>query len=152
MTVHGEAIPVSRVTRVPILTDADVSVRHLGLSGIPDTPLPVTPFVAREDSSIDIPAEWYDAGAEGAHPVAGDCMTQAGIRDGDYVAVHLQSTASDGDVVVAASPDGQMVKTYRCRSGRAWLVPSDPGYHSVAVDDDVTILGVVIVVIQAEHE
>lgn len=44
--------------------------------------------------------------------VSGDSMIEAGILDGDYILVRRQSTAVDGDIVVALLEDEATVKTF----------------------------------------
>lgn len=44
--------------------------------------------------------------------VKGESMINAGIFDGDQVLVKQQSTAEDGDIVVALIDDGATVKTF----------------------------------------
>jgi repressor LexA len=74
--------------------------------------------------------------------VKGDCMTGAGIKNGDLIGVRPQSTASDGDIVVALVSGCRVVKTFRRRGGHDWLVPEAPD-HEPILADGVTILGVV---------
>ena len=74
--------------------------------------------------------------------VKGDCMTGAGINNGDLIGVRPQSTASDGDIVVALVSGCRVVKTFRHRGGHDWLVPESPDYEPILADG-VTILGVV---------
>lgn len=74
--------------------------------------------------------------------VKGDCMTGAGIKNGDLIGVRPQSTASDGDIVVALVSGCRVVKTFRRRGGHDWLVPESPDYEPILADG-VTILGVV---------
>lgn len=74
--------------------------------------------------------------------VKGDCMTGAGIRNGDLVGVRPQSTANDGDIVVAIVFGRRVLKTFRRRDGHDWLVPESPDYKPILADG-MTILGVV---------
>ena len=58
--------------------------------------------------------------------VRGDSMIDAGILDGDYVVCRAQSTAENGEVVVAGIPgDEATVKTLRRRDGRIVLEPAN---------------------------
>jgi repressor LexA len=71
--------------------------------------------------------------------VKGDSMIEAGILDGDYVVVHRQQTARDGDIVVALAGDDEAadeatVKRFFRENGRIRLQPEnsalDPLYPS----------------------
>jgi repressor LexA len=62
--------------------------------------------------------------------VRGDSMVGAGILDGDYVVVHRQQTARDGDIVVALAGDDEAadeatVKRFFRDSGRVRLQPEN---------------------------
>ena len=74
--------------------------------------------------------------------VNGDCMTGAGIKNGDLIGVRSQSTASDGDIVVALVSGCRLLKTFRRRGGHDWLVPESPDHEPIPADG-VTIVGVV---------
>lgn len=80
--------------------------------------------------------------------VKGESMIEAGIMPGDFVVVHRQASASNGDVVVALAgedeaADEATVKTFYRESGRVRLQPEnstlEPLYPS-----HVQILGKVI--------
>ena len=62
--------------------------------------------------------------------VKGESMVEAGIMPGDYVVVHRQTNAENGDVVVALAGDDETadeatVKTYHRESGRIRLQPEN---------------------------
>lgn len=60
--------------------------------------------------------------------VRGDSMVQAGILDGDKVVVRPQSTADNGEIVVALLDDSATVKRLRKEKGEVWLMPENPAY------------------------
>lgn len=68
--------------------------------------------------------------------VEGESMIDEGILDGDYVLVQKQSTAKNGDRVVALLPDGETtLKTYFKESnGSIRLQPANPEFASIVVD------------------
>jgi repressor LexA len=72
--------------------------------------------------------------------VTGDSMVDAGIFDGDLVAVRSQPTAEDGEVVVARIDEEATVKTLRRRAGRVCLEPANDAYAPI-ISDDVVVLG-----------
>ena len=60
-----------------------------------------------------------------------------GILDGDFVLVKKQSTARNGEQVVALLPDGETtLKTFfREQDGRIRLQPANSAFNSIIVDD-----------------
>jgi repressor LexA len=88
-------------------------------------------------------ANWFkDPETADVLQVYGDCMTDAGIRDGALVGVKPQTYANDGDIVVAVHGGGRLLKTYRVIDGHEWLIPQSPKYDPIPADG-VTILGIV---------
>ena len=63
--------------------------------------------------------------------VRGDSMIGAGILDGDKVVVRPQSTADDGQIVVARIGDEATVKRLRRRNGQIWLLPENDAYEPI---------------------
>jgi len=60
--------------------------------------------------------------------ISGDSMKEAGIRDGDYVLVHPQEAAGDGDIVVAVVDGEATVKRFRRSAGGILLEAENPAY------------------------
>lgn len=58
--------------------------------------------------------------------VRGDSMINAGILEGDLVVVRPQSTANDGELVVAMIGDEATVKRFRRKDGKVWLQAENP--------------------------
>ena len=68
--------------------------------------------------------------------VQGDSMIEAGILDGDLLAVHTTRVANNGDIVVARIEDEVTVKRLR-RTGQknvVELLPENPDYKPIRVD------------------
>ena len=63
--------------------------------------------------------------------VRGDSMIGAGILSGDKVVVRPQSTAEDGQIVVARIGDEATVKRLSRRNGQIWLLPENPDYDPI---------------------
>jgi len=83
--------------------------------------------------------------------VQGDSMIEAGIFDGDYVIVRQQPTASNGDIVVAMTEDGEAtVKTFYKEKDHIRLQPENSSMEPIRLKD-VTILGKVIGLIRRFH-
>ena len=75
--------------------------------------------------------------------VQGDSMIEAGIFDNDLVLVRKQSTAENGDIVVALIEDGATVKRFFREKDHIRLQPENPTMSPIIVKD-VSILGKVI--------
>jgi repressor LexA len=68
--------------------------------------------------------------------VQGDSMIEAGILNGDLLAVHTTRVANNGDIVVARIEDEVTVKRLR-RTGQKHVVellPENPDYKPIRVD------------------
>ena len=63
--------------------------------------------------------------------VRGDSIINAGILSGDMVVVRPQSTANDGQIVVARIEDEATVKRLRRRNGKIWLMPENDNYEPI---------------------
>lgn len=74
--------------------------------------------------------------------VKGESMINAGIFDGDKILVRQQSTASNGDMVVALLDDSATVKTYYKEDGHYRLQPENDTMEPI-ITDKVSVLGVV---------
>jgi len=75
--------------------------------------------------------------------VKGDSMIEAGIFSGDRVIVAKESTASNGEMVVALVEDSATVKTFYKENGHIRLQPENSSMDPIILDD-VQILGKVI--------
>lgn len=63
--------------------------------------------------------------------VRGDSMINAGILNGDMVVVRPQTTADDGQIVVARIEDEATVKRLQRRDGAIWLMPENDAYSPI---------------------
>lgn len=75
--------------------------------------------------------------------VRGESMINAGIFDGDKILVKQQSTASNGEIVVALVEDSATVKTFYKEDGYYRLQPENDTMDPIIVDR-VEILGKVV--------
>jgi len=66
--------------------------------------------------------------------VNGDSMRDAGILDGDLLAVHGTHEVSRGQIVVARLEDEVTVKRFHRRGHRVELRPENPDYTPIEVD------------------
>lgn len=75
-------------------------------------------------------------GAHYALEVKGDSMIEAGINDGDIVVIREQSTAENGDIVVALVEDSEAtLKRFRRRGGMIALEAANPAYETRVFPD-----------------
>ena len=79
--------------------------------------------------------------------VRGDSMVGAGILSGDKVVVRPQTTADDGQIVVARIGDEATVKRLSRRNGRIWLLPENPAYSPID-GSEAEIVGLVKAVVR----
>ena len=68
-------------------------------------------------------------------------MINAGIFNGDQVLVKQQSTASNGDIVVAMVDDCATVKTFYKENGYYRLQPENDNMDPIIIHGNVEILG-----------
>jgi len=73
--------------------------------------------------------------------VKGDSMIEAGILDNDLVLVKQQSTAHNGDIVVALLEDEATVKTFYREKDYIRLQPENQYMEPIIVKDNMSILG-----------
>lgn len=66
--------------------------------------------------------------------VRGDSMRDAGILDGDLLAVHSTPTAHHGQIVVARVEDEITVKRFEQKGEIVLLKPENPAYQPIRVD------------------
>jgi repressor LexA len=118
------------LVNVPILGKVTAGQPILAVENIEDTfPLPVdyaqnsTVFMLR---------------------VRGESMIEAGILDNDLVLVKQQSTATNGDKVVALIEDEATVKTFYKEKEYIRLQPENQYLEPIIVKDNLSILGKVI--------
>jgi repressor LexA len=76
--------------------------------------------------------------------VKGDSMIEAGIMPDDLVMVRRQSVAQVGDIVVALIGEEATVKRLQKVANNYYLVPANPRYQPIPVNEDVTLLGKVV--------
>jgi len=96
---------------------------------------PIT-AIEQPNEFFDIPASLIPATASvfTLH-VSGESMINAGIYDGDYVIVQKQSTAKNGDIVVAMTmEDEATIKTFYKENGHIRLQPENDTMDPIILD------------------
>lgn len=66
--------------------------------------------------------------------VKGASMQDAGILDGDLLAVHATGHAGNGQIVVARVEDEVTVKRFRREEDRVWLLPENRSFAPLEID------------------
>ncbi|MBN2395158.1 MAG: transcriptional repressor LexA [Candidatus Atribacteria bacterium] len=108
------------------------------------------PLLALQEHAQMIPMPEELAGNEESFlvRVEGDSMIGDHILDGDYVMIHPQSSADNGDIVIALIHQEEVtVKRFYKNNDQIILKPSNPAYQPI-ITKDISILGKVIGVIR----
>ena len=154
-TVHGHLV---RLERKGLLHRDSMKPRAMEILGDPaffrsgNVSVPVlgrvaagTPILAQEnvEDYMQFPQEMLGEGEYFALIIKGESMIEAGILDGDFVVVHKQSDANNGEIVVALIEDEATVKRYFKENGAFRLQPENQTMQPIIVSN-VVILGKVI--------
>ncbi|MBQ0017073.1 MAG: transcriptional repressor LexA [Clostridiales bacterium] len=104
-----------------------------------------TPILAVEnyESIYTFPQNLFNAQDLFMLQAEGESMINAGINSGDYIIVHKQSTANNGDIVVAMMDYHATVKRFFRESTRIRLQPENDTMQPIYTDD-CSILGKVV--------
>lgn len=96
------------------------------------------PILAVEnlDDYRDLAANLFEPAPDFLLRVQGQSMRDAGILDGDLLAVRRAQSASNGQIVVARINDEATVKRFRRDGHVVKLIPenSDPAYQPIVID------------------
>lgn len=150
VTFHLRALAQKGVIR---LRGGSRGIELAGAAPAPDAGLPLLgrvpagqPLEAIEQLEASLDLRSLFPGANYFLRVQGDSMIEAGIFDGDLIAVRRTEEARHGDVIVARLQGEDTVKRFYCRGGVVRLVPENASLSPIAVgpEDDFAIDGVVI--------
>ncbi|MCC2672239.1 MAG: regulatory protein LexA [Armatimonadetes bacterium] len=126
--------PFVRAVNVPVLGQIAAGAPILAQEHIEDTfPLPMD-LVSDSDAVFML-------------RIKGDSMINAGIFDGDLVAIRQQSVAQNGEIVAAMIEDEATVKRFFKDGRKVKLVAENPAYDPI-ITDQCQILGKVILSIR----
>lgn len=152
-TVHGHLI---RLEKKGLLNRDSMKPRALTLPGEHAvrgmTQVPIlgrvtagTPILAEEniEGYVSLPEAMLGSGTHYVLSVRGESMIEAGILDGDFVVVHKQPEAYNGDIVVAMIDDEATVKRFYKENGGFRLQPENRTMKPIIVPE-VTVLGKVV--------
>ena len=115
---------------------------HIPVIGVVTAGLPIL-AVENQEGTI----AWEGDPGCFALRVRGDSMINAGILDGDKVVVRPQSSADDGQIVVARIEDEATVKRLSRRNGQVWLMPENDAYSPID-GSEAELIGLVKAVIR----
>lgn len=127
----GDAIPKPDVLQVPVVGKVTAGQPITAVENIEEYfPLP-DQYGSSDDQLFML-------------EIMGESMIEAGILNGDYVVVRQQSTANNGEIVVAMTEEDEAtVKRFFKESGHFRLQPENPSMDPIIVDQ-VSILGKVV--------
>ncbi len=111
------------------------------------------PILAEEhiEARFQVDAELFAKQPHFLLRVHGMSMRDAGILDGDLVAVHRTPEVRSRQIVVVRLEDEVTVKRYRQEGHHAWLLPENPEFEPIKLDlrkQPLAIEGVVVGVIR----
>ena len=116
------------------------------------------PILAEEhiEDYCEIPQSFFHPKADYLLTVHGMSMRDAGILDGDLLAVHKTSQARNGEIIVARIEDEVTVKRFKRERNRALvqLLPENPDFDIIEVDlrdENFSIEGLSVGVIRRGH-
>lgn len=134
---------LARKGAIELLPGAARGIRILADEPAANNGLPVVGRVAAgrpimSDASVErwVPVEprFFSPRAHFLLRVKGESMRDAGILDGDLLAVHRTPVAESGQIVVARLDDEITVKRLRLREGMAELIAANPAYAPIRID------------------
>ena len=104
-----------------------------------------TPILAEEnyDDRLELPTFMLGKGEHFALTVRGDSMKEAGIMHGDTIVVRKQSTANNGEIVVALLQGDATVKRFYKENGHFRLQPENASMAPIYTPS-VEVLGKVV--------
>jgi repressor LexA len=104
-----------------------------------------SPILAEENIEDYVQVPPIAGGEEGEYVlrVSGESMKDAGILDGDYVIVHKQETAMNGEIVVALVGEEATVKRYFRESDHIRLQPENTSMEPIRTRE-AAVLGKVV--------
>ena len=120
-----------------------LSSANLPLSNTLRTPLPLvgrvaagSPILAQEniENEYRLDPSLFSARPHYLLRVEGDSMRNAGILDGDLLAVQRTPEAQNGQIVVARLDDEVTVKRFKRSGHRVSLLPENPAFQPILVD------------------
>ena len=145
--LHRDAMKPRAMGLSPALAESEtVSLREIPVLG---RVAAGTPILAEEniEETMTLPEDMVGRGDVFILRVRGESMIQAGIMNDDYIVVHKQPDANNGEIVVAMIDDEATVKRFYRENGHIRLQPENDAMEPIIVPT-VTILGKVVSLIR----
>lgn len=89
--------------------------------------------IAQSDACVQVPAHLFREKPTYLLRVKGDSMVEAGIHEGDLIAIKKTEKAEDGSFIVARIGDEVTVKELEVRDGQPVLIPHNSKYEPMFV-------------------
>jgi len=145
---HLRALEHKGVIRIEAGRSRGITLTALSFSNLPPsnsirTPLPLvgrvaagSPILAQEniENEYRVDPLLFSSRPHYLLRVEGDSMLDAGILDGDLLAVHRTPEARNGQIVVARLDDEVTVKRFKRSGHRVSLLPANPEFQPIQVD------------------
>ena len=143
--IRGHLQALERKGAIELVPNASRGIRLLGQPepGEQQAGLPIvgqvaagSPILAQEhiEDYCRVDKDTFHPGADYLLRVKGDSMRDAGIYDGDLLAVRRASTADNGQIVVARIEDEVTVKRLQIKGHIACLHPENPDFDVIKVN------------------
>jgi repressor LexA len=125
------------------ITLTSLSIPNLPASSTLRTPLPLigrvaagSPILAQEniENEYRVDPSLFSLRPHYLLRVKGNSMLNAGILDGDLLAVHRTPEAQNGQIVVARLDDEVTVKRFKRKAHRVSLLPENPEFQPIEID------------------
>jgi repressor LexA len=132
----------NRSRAIEIMRDADAEKEEVASIPLLGNVAAGKPLLAEENLQgyVQVPAASLGSSTHFALQVKGDSMKDVGIMDGDVVVVTQQSTADNGDIVVAMVDDAVTLKRFYVEKNRVRLKAENSKYPPIFTQN-VRILG-----------
>ena len=97
-----------------------------------------SPILAQEhvEATYSVDPAMFSAKPDFLLKVRGESMRDAGIMDGDLLAVKKVDSAKNGQIVVARIGDDVTVKRYRKTGSTVELLPENPDFKIIRIDPE----------------
>lgn len=145
---HLRALENKGVIRIEAGQSRGITLTGLSIANLPAAnsqrmPLPLigrvaagSPILAQENIEHEyrVDPALFSARPHYLLRVEGNSMRDAGILDGDLLAVHRTPEASNGQIVVARLDDEVTVKRFKRKGHMVSLLPENPDFQPIEID------------------
>jgi repressor LexA len=162
-SVNAAEVHIKALTRkgyIELIPGTSRGIRVTGRMAGPTVDLPLvgrvaagSPILAQEhvESRISMDETLFQPPPDYLLRVSGMSMRDAGILDGDLLAIHRTSRAENGQIVVARLEDEVTVKRFQQHGALVRLLPENPEFTPIEIDttrETLAIEGIAVGVIR----